>query len=67
MTVELRRSGIGALVLGRRVGRPGTLITYFERDPAEARRARMGVGQTHHFALAVATDEEQLANGASAS
>ena len=38
-------------------GRPGTLITYFERDPADARRARMGVGQTHHFALAVATDE----------
>jgi glyoxalase family protein len=42
-------------------GRPGTLITYFERHPTEARRARMGVGQTHHFALAVATDDEQHA------
>jgi glyoxalase family protein len=42
-------------------GRPGTLITYFEQDPARARRARMGAGQTHHFALAVAGDEEQRA------
>lgn len=42
-------------------GRPGTLITYFERDPARVARARMGAGQTHHFALAVADDEAQLA------
>jgi glyoxalase family protein len=41
-------------------GRPGTLITYFERDPQRARRAKMGAGQTHHFALAVATPDSQL-------
>jgi len=41
-------------------GRPGTLITYFERDPAKVRRAKMGAGQTHHFALAVPDEETQL-------
>lgn len=40
-------------------GRPGTLITYFERP--NARRAQMGAGQTHHFALAVPDEESQLA------
>jgi glyoxalase family protein len=40
-------------------GRPGTLITYFERDPAKHPRVRMGAGQTHHFALAV-PDEPTL-------
>lgn len=40
-------------------GRPGTLVTYFERDPQKNPRARMGAGQTHHFALAVADDESQ--------
>ncbi len=42
-------------------GRPGTLITYFERDPRKESRARIGTGQTHHFALAVADQESQLA------
>jgi glyoxalase family protein len=41
-------------------GRPGTLITYFERDPNKERRARIGTGQTHHFALAVPDDKTQL-------
>ncbi len=41
-------------------GRPGTLITYFERDPRKERRAQMGAGQTHHFALAVPDEETQL-------
>jgi glyoxalase family protein len=41
-------------------GRPGTLITYFERDPARTRRARMGSGQTHHFALAMPDEGTQL-------
>lgn len=41
-------------------GRPGTLITYFERDQDTTRRARMGAGQTHHFAFAVKDDDEQL-------
>lgn len=42
-------------------GQPGTLITYFERDPKRTRPARIGVGYTHHFALAVADETEQLA------
>jgi glyoxalase family protein len=42
-------------------GRPGTLITYFERDPQKSPRMHMGAGQTHHFALAVADEETQLA------
>lgn len=42
-------------------GRPGTLITYFERDPQRAHRARMGAGQTHHVALAVPDEQAQLA------
>jgi glyoxalase family protein len=41
-------------------GRPGTLITYFERNPAKVRPARIGTGQTHHFALAVPDEETQL-------
>ncbi len=40
-------------------GKPGTLITYFERHPASAGYAQMGAGQTHHFALAVADEDEQ--------
>lgn len=41
-------------------GKPGTLITYFERDPHKVRQARIGIGQTHHFALAVPDEESQL-------
>jgi glyoxalase family protein len=41
-------------------GRPGTLITYFERDPRREPRAQFGAGQTHHFALAVADEATQL-------
>lgn len=41
-------------------GKPGTLITYFERRPGEEPRARMGAGQTHHFALAVPDEDSQL-------
>lgn len=41
-------------------GRPGTLITYFERDPRRSLRVRMGTGQTHHFALAVPDEATQL-------
>jgi glyoxalase family protein len=40
-------------------GRPGTLITYFERDPKKTATSQMGAGQTHHFALAVADEDEQ--------
>lgn len=42
-------------------GQPGTLITYFERDRKTNSRARYGTGRTHHFALAVADADEQLA------
>jgi glyoxalase family protein len=44
-------------------GRPGTLITYFERDPNDDRYryVQMGGGQTHHFALSVPDAETQLA------
>ncbi len=41
-------------------GQPGTIITYFERRPGVEPRVRMGAGQTHHFALAVADEETQL-------
>lgn len=40
--------------------RPGTLATYLERNPND-RSAHMGTGQTHHYALAVADDDAQLA------
>ncbi len=41
-------------------GNPGTIITYFERDPSKTKRVQMGVGQTHHIAFAVADEEVQL-------
>ncbi|MFN8490611.1 MAG: VOC family protein [Caldilineaceae bacterium] len=41
-------------------GQPGTLITYFERDPSRERRVQMGAGQTHHFALAAPDEATQL-------
>lgn len=44
-------------------GRPGSIITYFERDPKSerypTRYRQMGYGLTHHFALAVEDEEEQ--------
>ena len=44
-------------------GLPGTVITYFERNPSDARyhRVQMGTGQTHHYAFAVPDEETQLA------
>ncbi len=41
-------------------GTPGTIITYFERDPKKTRIAVPGAGTARHFALAVA-DENALA------
>jgi glyoxalase family protein len=41
-------------------GKPGTLITYFERDPKRTGRVGMGAGQTHHFAFAVPDEDIQL-------
>lgn len=42
-------------------GRPGTLLTYFGMDPERSRRAKMGAGAVHHYALAVPDDATQLA------
>lgn len=44
---------------GRDNGAPGTLITYFGYKPDGYRRAQMGAGQTHHFALAVKDEHDQ--------
>lgn len=41
-------------------GKPGTLVTYFERKPEREKPVKMGAGQTHHFALSVATEDIQL-------
>jgi glyoxalase family protein len=41
-------------------GAPGTLVTYFERSSSKERRAQIGTGQTHHFALAVPDEGTQL-------
>lgn len=41
-------------------GKPGTLVTYFERDPEREPHAQMGAGQTHHFALTVPDEQAQL-------
>ena len=41
-------------------GRPGSIVTYFERSPAQEPRVVMGSGQTHHFALAVQDEDTQL-------
>ena len=46
-------------------GKPGTLVTYFERSPDREKPVVMGTGQTHHFALAVATTRQSL-SGATA-
>jgi len=41
-------------------GKPGSILTYFERGAAGRRAVRMGTGQTHHFALAVPDETTQL-------
>jgi glyoxalase family protein len=41
-------------------GQPGTLITYFERDPRKEPQVKMGAGQTHHFAFSVPDELTQL-------
>lgn len=61
MTANFDDAGSAHWYWGVGDGRPGTLLTYFARDPAREGRARMGAGQTHHFALAVPDEEAQLA------
>jgi glyoxalase family protein len=41
-------------------GQPGSLISYFEFNPEKMKPARIGIGQTHHFAFAVADEASQL-------
>jgi glyoxalase family protein len=41
-----------------RLGEPGTIITYFERDPIRQGPVKPGAGQTHHFAFNVASQDE---------
>lgn len=60
MTSNFDDPGSAHWYWGDDAGRPGTLITYFERDPLKSPRVRMGAGQTHHFALAVADEAGQL-------
>lgn len=40
-------------------GRPGTVMTYFERKTHDTQYAQVGIGLTHHYALAVANEDEQ--------
>lgn len=40
-------------------GKPGTLITYFERQPAKTNYSQIGIGSVHHFAFAVEDSDEQ--------
>ena len=41
---------------GVRSGRPGTLVTYFDRTPARERPVTAGAGQLAHYAIAVETN-----------
>ncbi|MBK8049497.1 MAG: VOC family protein [Anaerolineales bacterium] len=61
MTSDVDTPGSAHWYWGVGEGAPGTLITYVERDPRREPRVRMGAGQTHHYAFAVATEEAQLA------
>lgn len=42
-------------------GKPGTLISYIQRDAQAEAQARLGAGQAHHFALTVADEATQVA------
>lgn len=60
MTSNFDDPGSAHWYWGVDAGKPGTIITYFERDPATEEAVRMGAGQTHHFAFAVADEAEQV-------
>ncbi|MCC9077786.1 VOC family protein [Litorilinea aerophila] len=59
MTANFDDPGSAHWYWGVGEGAPGTLVTYFERNPAQAGRARVGTGSTHHFALAVPDEATQ--------
>jgi glyoxalase family protein len=60
MTDNFDRPGSAHWYWGVDDGRPGTVLTYFEHNPKTEPIVRMGAGQTHHFALAVADEHTQL-------
>jgi glyoxalase family protein len=60
MTSNFDDHGSAHWYWGTGEGRPGTILTYFERDPASEPAAMMGAGQTHHFAIAVPDQDAQL-------
>jgi glyoxalase family protein len=43
---------------GLRLGEPGTVITYFERDPKRESPVSPGAGQTDHFSLYVRNEDD---------
>lgn len=59
MTENFDHPGSAHWYWGVDEGKPGTLVTYFERQASSSNYAQMGTGMTHHFALAVADEEEQ--------
>ncbi|MDX1613728.1 MAG: VOC family protein [Candidatus Promineifilaceae bacterium] len=63
MTSNFDDPGMAHWYWGNESGEPGTLVTYFEYDlnRKNYHRVRMGVGQTHHYALTVPDEETQLA------
>jgi catechol 2,3-dioxygenase-like lactoylglutathione lyase family enzyme len=58
-TVNADDQGARHLYFGDESGRPGTLVTCLEYPQLE--EGRVGVGSTHHFALAVESPEELAA------
>lgn len=58
-TVNYEDPAIPHWYFGVADGPPGTLITYFAYAPDAMRPARIGSGQSHHFALCVEDDAEQ--------
>lgn len=60
MTGAFNKAGARQWFWGAGPCRPGTIVAYVEHDSTLSRRARLGAGQAHHFALTVANDEVQL-------
>jgi glyoxalase family protein len=60
MTADYEGTGNPHWYWGVDGGQPGTLISYFGAPVGKTRMAAHGVGQTHHFALAVADEDEQM-------
>lgn len=59
MTDNFDESGIPHWYWANQNTEVGTTVTYFEQSPTKARKARMGAGLTHHYALAVADEDVQ--------